>query len=155
MDILKITPENYKVPKGEERSYHCIIECKQFNEKTGERISTPRIQKFGKKMFETHVLSSLKKQGYDVIILHDPKKWIAEQQAKQAELAAQKAQQEAEQKAKEAAEKEAAEKEAFQKAVAEEVARQMAAIQAKTPANEEQPAGQEQEKKKGGRPKKQ
>lgn len=142
MNILELTPENYKVPKGEERSYHCVIECVEFDRKTGKRLSVPRIQKFGAKMFEAHVYSSLKKQGYNVTILHDPKKWLKEHEAEQ------KAQAKA---------KEAAEKEAFEKAVQAEVARQVAALQsAGQPAG--QPAGQsatqEAPKNKGGRPKK-
>lgn len=143
MNILELTPENYKVPKGEERSYHCVIECVEFDRKTGKRLSVPRIQKFGAKMFEAHVYSSLKKQGYNVTILHDPKKWLKEHEAEQ------KAQAKA---------KEAAEKEAFQKAVQEEVARQMAALQSNAGQPAGQPAGQsatqEAPKNKGGRPKK-
>ena len=139
MNILELTPENYKVPKGEERSYHCVIECVEFDRKTGKRLSVPRIQKFGAKMFEAHVYSSLKKQGYNVTILHDPKKWLKEHEA---ELKAQT-------KAKETADKEA-----FQKAVQEEVARQMAAMQSVAGQPAGQPASQEAPKNKGGRPKK-
>lgn len=117
MTIDKITPENYKVPKGEERSYHCIIECVQYDQKTGKKLSVPRIQKFGKKMFEAHVYSSLKKQGYTVTILHNPTEWLKQQEAESKKKAEEKA----------AAEKQAQD-EAFQKAVAEEVARQMAAL---------------------------
>jgi len=73
--IEKLTPENYIVPRGEEQVYHAVIEVVQYNQKTGERVSKPRVQKFGKKMFETHVLNSLRKQGYTVTILHDPNKW--------------------------------------------------------------------------------
>ena len=142
MNISELTPENYKVPKGEERSYHCVIECVEFDRKTGKRLSVPRIQKFGAKMFEAHVYSSLKKQGYNVTILHDPKKWLKEHEAEQ------KTQAEA---------RKAAEKEAFEKAVQAEVAKQMAAMQsAKQPAGQsaEQSATQEAPKNKGGRPKK-
>lgn len=116
IDIEKLTPENYIVPKGEERSYHCIIEVVQFDPKTGKKVSRPRIQKFGKKMFEAHIYSSLKKQGYSVTILHDPNDWIK----KNEEEKAKKAKELAEAKAK-------AEKEAFEKAVQAEVARQLAA----------------------------
>lgn len=87
LPIEQITAENYIVPQGEEMTYHCKIEVVQFNSKTGERISKPRIQKFGKKIFETTVLKALKKQGYTVDILHNPTKWIAEQSAKKAENA--------------------------------------------------------------------
>lgn len=162
MNIERITPENYKVPKGEERSYHCIIECVQFDSKTGKRISVPRIQKFGRKIFESHVYSSLKKQGYDVIILHNPTEWIKEQ----AEIAKQKAEEAAAKKAEEekvlAEAKKAEEEKKFQEAVAAEVARQMAAMQNKTkndapaPQDEEQKGDREQSapKNKGGRPRK-
>ena len=109
--IEKLTPENYIVPKGEEKSYHCVIEVVQFDQKTGKRISKPRVQKFGKKIFETSVLASLRKQGFTVIVLHDPNAWIKEQQEKTAEIA----------KAKEQAEKER-----FDAAVAAAVAEQMA-----------------------------
>lgn len=116
IEIEKLTPENYIVPKGEERSYHCIIEVVQFDSKTGKKVSRPRIQKFGKKMFEAHIYSSLKKQGYSVTILHDPNDWIK----KNEEEKAKKAKELAEAKAK-------AEKEAFEKAVQAEVAKQLAA----------------------------
>ena len=160
MNIERITPENYKVPKGEERSYHCIIECVQYDSKTGKKISVPRIQKFGRKMFESHVYSSLKKQGYNVIILHNPTEWLKEQ----AEITKQKAEEAAAKKAemeKALAEaKKAEEEKKFKEAVAAEVARQMAAIQkgdndALAPGSGEQSQEQSAPKNKGGRPKKQ
>lgn len=163
MNIERITPENYKVPKGEERSYHCIIECVQYDSKTGKKISVPRIQKFGRKMFESHVYSSLKKQGYNVIILHNPTEWLNEQ----AEIAKKKAEEAAAKKAEEekalAEAKKAEDEKKFQEAVAAEVARQMAALQNKAkndapaPESEEQKGGGEQSapKNKGGRPRKQ
>ena len=113
--IERLTPEIYIVPKGEEKSYHAVIEVKQFDPKTGVRISRPRIQKFGKKSFESHVRESLRKQGYDILILHDPNAWIKDQQAKVAE----RAKADAEAKAK-------AEKEKFDAAVAEAVAKALA-----------------------------
>lgn len=134
--IGKLTAENYIVPKGEERYYHAVIEVEQFDPKTGTRISRPRVQKFGKKMFETHVLNSLRKQGYTVTILHDPTVWLKEQAAK------------AEQQAKEQAEaKKKAEQEKFDAAVAAAVAKALAerdqADQAKKPGR---PAKTESEK---------
>lgn len=113
--IEKLTPENYIVPKGEERFYHAVIEVKQFDQKTGKRISRPRIQKFGKKMFETIVNESLRKQGYEIIILHDPNEWIAEQQQKAEQV----------RKEQEAA-KAKAEQEKFDVAVAAAVAKVLA-----------------------------
>ena len=113
--IEKLTAENYIVPKGEEQSYHAVIEVVQFDQKTGKRISKPRVQKFGKKQFETSVLASLRKQGYTITILHDPNTWIAQQKDN-----AEKAKAEAEQaKAK-------AEQERFDAAVAAAVAKELA-----------------------------
>lgn len=113
--IEKLTPENYIVPKGEERFYHAVIEVKQFDQKTGKRISRPRIQKFGKKMFETIVNESLRKQGYEIIILHDPNAWIKEQAEKVEQV----------RKEQEAA-KAKAEQEKFDAAVAAAVAKALA-----------------------------
>lgn len=87
LPIESLTPDNYLVPAGEEKSYHCVIEVVQYNQKTGEKISRPRVQKFGKKIFESVVESSLRKQGYKVIILHDPNDWLKEQAVKRAEAA--------------------------------------------------------------------
>lgn len=90
LPIEQITSENYVVPRGEEHVYHVKIEVKQFNSKTGERISRPRIQKFGMKTWESSVRDSLRKQGYTMEILHDPNTWIAENRAQIESLKAQK-----------------------------------------------------------------
>lgn len=75
--LLDVTPENFIVPKGEENCYHCRIEVVKFHGETGERLSKPRIQVFGKKYFETFGLHDLRKQGFRVDILHDPNVWEA------------------------------------------------------------------------------
>jgi len=113
--IEKLTAENYIVPKGEEKDYHAVIEVVQFDQKTGKRISRPRVQKFGKKIFEAHVANSLRKQGYTVTILHDPNVWLKEQ--------AEKAEKE---KAEAEAAKAKAEQERFDAAVAAAVAKALA-----------------------------
>ena len=113
--IEKLTAENYIVPKGEEKDYHAVIEVVQYDTKTGKKLSKPRVQKFGKKIFEANVWDSLLKQGYTITILHDPNVWLKEQAAK------------AEQQAKEQAEAKAkAEKERFDAAVAAAVAKALA-----------------------------
>ena len=61
--ILEVTPENFICPSNERNMYHCRIEIKKFNPETGERLSKPRIQVFGKKFFETFGLHNLRKQG--------------------------------------------------------------------------------------------
>lgn len=70
--VDKLTADNYAVPAGEELLYHCVIEVVQYDPKTGVKISKPRVQKFGKKTFETFVQKTLRKQGYTVNILHNP-----------------------------------------------------------------------------------
>lgn len=74
--ILEVTPENFICPENERNMYHCRIEIKKFNSETGERLSKPRIQVFGKKFFETFGLHNLRKQGYTVDILHDPNQFV-------------------------------------------------------------------------------
>lgn len=88
LSVLEITAENYKVPQGEEMYVHAKIEVKQFDPKTGARISRPRVQKFGMKEWAASVYSSLRKQGYDVVVLHDPFVWQQENAAKLAEMKA-------------------------------------------------------------------
>lgn len=73
--VENLTAENYAVPSGEERLYHCVIESKLFDSKTGRKLSTPRVQKFGMKIYERVVRPSLLKQGVEIIVLHDAKKW--------------------------------------------------------------------------------
>ena len=63
----------YVVPFNEKHLYHCQIEIKKFNAETGERLSKPRIQKFGMKTFQL-VYPKLIEQGYTVDILYSPKK---------------------------------------------------------------------------------
>lgn len=75
--LLDVTPENFIVPQGEENFYHCRIEVVKFNQETGERISRPHMQVFGKKFFETFGLHNLRKMGYKVDIMHDPNVWEA------------------------------------------------------------------------------
>ena len=75
VSILEVTPENYIVPKGEEGSYHCRIEQVNFNSSTGVRLSRPRIQKFGAKMWPS-IERNLKLQGWKVDILYDPTDYL-------------------------------------------------------------------------------
>lgn len=102
LPVLEITADNYNVPQGEEMTVHVKIEVKQFDPKTGARISTPRIQKFGMKEWQSVIQSSLRKQGYTVEILHDPWKFAQEHaaQLKAAKEAKAQAAQEAAEKAK-------------------------------------------------------
>ena len=101
VSILNVTRENYIVPQGEEHLYHCRIEVKKFNPDNGERLSTPRIQCFGKKFFESGGLEELMRQGYSVDILSDPNRWTEEEKRKAEEEEKRKAE-EAKAKEKEA-----------------------------------------------------
>ncbi len=138
LPVEQVTAENYIVPGGEKLAYHVKIEVKQFNAKTGEKISRARIQKFGQKAWEGIVRDSLKKQGYSIEVLHDPTEWQAlvrargEQNARNAEIAAKK-------KAEEEA---AAQKAALKAEILAELKAEGVTLSA------------DEEKKKPGRPKK-
>ena len=140
--LLAVTPENFIVPKGAEHLYHCIIEVKRFNPDNGERLSTPRMQVFGQKTFEEVTEHYLKKHGYSILVLHDPKEYNqamkeqAEYEAKvrqyEAEVAKQEALEQAEKDAQELeAAKAKAQQDAIDKAVAEALAKQAASMDAK------------------------
>lgn len=114
--IMDVTAENYIVPDGEEGTYHCRIEQRQFNPNTGERLSRPFVQKFPAKMWPA-LLRNLKQQGWTVDILHDPTEWNRKEEEKRRLTAAQraKAAQEAEARRKKA------EREAMKKSIIEEL----------------------------------
>ena len=82
--IVEVTAENYIVPRGEEGTYHCRIEQKQFDPRSGKRLSRPRIQKFDAKMYPA-IARSLRQQGWDIEVLHDPTDFLQEQEAKRQE----------------------------------------------------------------------
>lgn len=109
--IENLTPENYIVPAGEEKVYHAVIEVEQYDPRTGKKLSKPRVQKFGKKMYDSLVRDVLSQQGWTIKILHDPTEWLAAQREKAAKLAEQS---------------KVDRDKAFADAVAAEVAKQMA-----------------------------
>lgn len=78
LSVSEVTAENYACPKGEELHYHVKIENVLFDERTGDRKSHPRIQKFGRKAFISKILPALKKSGYTVEVLHNPDEWVKE-----------------------------------------------------------------------------
>ena len=135
VNVLDIDKSNYLVPTGEEHLYHVKIEVKEFSRTTGERLSVPRIQKFGIKEFETMVRSSLKRHGWTIEVLHDPHEWLEKQKQlndEQKAIAQQELEQaKAEQKQKEIkeavaaalAEQEAENKKKVDEAVAAELAK--------------------------------
>lgn len=137
LPILEITPENYKAPAGEENTYHVKMEVKSFDQHTGERLSHPFIQKFSRVDFENGLMSQLRQQGYDMVILHDPKEWLKNHTEAVAKTRAQKA---AEAKAKAEAEKEALKEQIRQELLAEMKAETEAKKTRKTSKKEETPA---------------
>lgn len=88
LPVEKLTPDNYAVPAGEEHLYHVVAEIKSFDQNTGVRLSTPRVQKFGQKMYEQIVSRELRHQGYTVTVLHDPRQWNEEQEREKRAAAA-------------------------------------------------------------------
>lgn len=70
--LTEVTPENYIVPKGEEKDYHVLQELKNFDRKTGKRLSRPVVQKYDAKVFQTQQRRWLQSMGYDFVVLHDP-----------------------------------------------------------------------------------
>ena len=83
--IVEVTAENYIVPRGEEGTYHCRIEQKQFDPRSGRRLSRPRIQKFDAKMYPA-IARNLRQQGWNIEVLHDPTDHLREQEAKRQEM---------------------------------------------------------------------
>ena len=90
LSVKDATPENYACPAGEEHLFHVKIENPHFDQRTGERKSHPRIQKFGRKAFHSMLRSALNKSGYEMVILHDPDVWAKEHPSSPSAVRAQK-----------------------------------------------------------------
>lgn len=73
--LTEVTTENYIVPKGEESLYHVVQEMKQFDQKTGKRLSRPVLQKYDAKVWAKQK-KALLSWGYDLVIVHDPAEFI-------------------------------------------------------------------------------
>lgn len=140
--IKEVNADNYIVPATEKHLYHVKQEIRQFDRNTGQQQTKPFIQKYGKKMFESGVSDDLKRQGYTVVILHDPNKHLAEM----AEAKAARAAEMAEAKAKADAEAKAAEKAALKAEIMAEL--EAAGIVAPTTETEEKPGETEEKPKK-------
>lgn len=76
-NLEKLTPEKYQVPAGEEHLYHVLQETKKYDADTGQKRTKPRVQKYGKKVFENNVYASQTKRKMSMVILHDPNEWLA------------------------------------------------------------------------------
>ena len=73
--LTEVTTENYIVPKGEETLYHVVQELRQFDQKTGRRLSRPVLQKYDVKVWAKQK-KALLSWGYDLVIVHDPAEYI-------------------------------------------------------------------------------
>ena len=73
--LTEVTTENYIVPKGEESLYHVVQELKQFDQKTGRRLSRPILQKYDVKVWQKQK-KALASWGYDLVVVHGPADYI-------------------------------------------------------------------------------
>lgn len=129
MELEKLTKETYKCPKGEELSYHCVIEIESYDRNTGRKLSRPRLQKFGRKAFEQGVYDRLLRQGYKIKVLHNPTEWLKAKNAELEALAEQKAKAQAEAEAKAKAEAEEKAKAEIEAKIEAEVQKRLAAAE--------------------------
>lgn len=71
----QLNESNYVCPQDEVKLYHVIQEVKEFNPKTGQRISVPVLQKYKRKTFELDILPRLPRLGYTLRVVFDPVKY--------------------------------------------------------------------------------
>ena len=81
--LSEVTPANYIVPQGEEKSWHVIQEKKEFDRNTGKQLSRPVLQKYDMKCYP-QTRKYLMDAGYTITVLHDPVKWAQQHQQAQA-----------------------------------------------------------------------
>lgn len=71
----QLNESNYVCPQDEVKLYHVVQEVKEFDPKTGQRISVPVLQKYKRKTFELDILPRLPRLGYTLRIVFDPVKY--------------------------------------------------------------------------------
>lgn len=71
----QLNESNYVCPQDEVKLYHVVQEVKEFNPKTGQRISVPVLQKYKRKTFELDILPRLPRLGYTLRVVFDPVKY--------------------------------------------------------------------------------
>lgn len=76
VEVTEVTAQNYIVPENEKHLFHVKIEQKAFSPTDGKRLSKPRVQKFGVKMFR-RCLDDIQRQGYTVEMLYNPTEYLA------------------------------------------------------------------------------
>ena len=70
-ESYKSLRENYKVPKGEEKVVHYLVEKPMYDPRTSVKISKPNVVKTDIQMFDM-VKRDLELRGYMVFILYHP-----------------------------------------------------------------------------------
>lgn len=60
------------MPAAERHLYHVLQEKTKFDSTTGERLSAPFVQKYGRREFEAFIKRRLEGQGWKITILYDP-----------------------------------------------------------------------------------
>lgn len=71
----QLNESNYVCPQDEVKLYHVVQEVKEFNPKTGQRISVPVLQKYKRKTFELDILPRLPRLGYTLRVVFNPVKY--------------------------------------------------------------------------------
>jgi hypothetical protein len=75
-----VTADNYLCPENEKGHYHVIQERLQFDPNTGARVFSPVLQKYRPLTFEMTVYPYLSRGGYNIRIVHDPRKYAKDMQ---------------------------------------------------------------------------
>lgn len=66
------TPETYQVPANERDTFHVLQRMKGYDPETGEP-NPAYIQKYNAKDFELFMKRELERQGWELVILFDPR----------------------------------------------------------------------------------
>lgn len=78
---------DYELPEHEQHLIHASIEAPLYSQQTGQKISTPRVQKFSENEFK-HTKESRVFEGYEIEILHAPESFSNEGKAAKRSTAA-------------------------------------------------------------------
>lgn len=83
VSIDEIHAGNFLCPQGEEHLVHVKIELKNFDPKTGKRISNPHVATFSEKQYfkVDGDGRNLVRAGYEIEVLHNPQTWREQQAA--------------------------------------------------------------------------
>lgn len=74
LPLSQITAENYIADENNKNKVVVKIEKISYNQSTGEKTSTPRLQYFDDAVWKRGMLKQLQTLGYEVTILFEPQK---------------------------------------------------------------------------------